>query len=49
MNISMLKPKRIQGQGMTEYIIIVALIAVAAIGVSMEIQLVLKLQLLPLS
>lgn len=32
MNISMLKPKRIQGQGMTEYII-VALIAVAAIGV----------------
>lgn len=29
----LLKPKRIQGQGMTEYIIIVALIAVAAIGV----------------
>lgn len=28
-----LKPKRIQGQGMTEYIIIVALIAIAAIGV----------------
>ena len=32
-NISILKPKRIRGQGMTEYIIIVALIAVAAIGV----------------
>jgi Flp pilus assembly pilin Flp len=28
-----LSPRRIRGQGMTEYIIIVALIAVAAIGV----------------
>lgn len=33
-NLTMhMKPRRIQGQGMTEYIIIVALIAVSAIGV----------------